>query len=36
MGQQRNLPGWAQTKRAGTPQAAAAEAAQQDDDEPDA
>jgi bifunctional UDP-N-acetylglucosamine pyrophosphorylase/glucosamine-1-phosphate N-acetyltransferase len=30
MGQQRNLPGWAQTKRAGTAQAAAAEAAAED------
>ena len=28
MGKQRNLPGWAQTKRAGTAQAAAAEAAE--------
>jgi bifunctional UDP-N-acetylglucosamine pyrophosphorylase / glucosamine-1-phosphate N-acetyltransferase len=36
MGQQRNLPGWAQTKRAGTAQAAAAEAAQPDGDDPDA
>ncbi len=30
-GPQRNLPGWAQTKRAGTPQAEAAAAASQDD-----
>jgi bifunctional UDP-N-acetylglucosamine pyrophosphorylase / glucosamine-1-phosphate N-acetyltransferase len=29
-GAQRNLPGWAQTRRAGTPQAEAAEAADQD------
>ncbi len=31
-GPQRNLPGWAQTKRAGTPQADAATAASHDDD----
>jgi bifunctional UDP-N-acetylglucosamine pyrophosphorylase/glucosamine-1-phosphate N-acetyltransferase len=37
-GAQRNLPGWAQSKRAGTAQAAAAEAAareQSHDDDPE-
>jgi bifunctional UDP-N-acetylglucosamine pyrophosphorylase/glucosamine-1-phosphate N-acetyltransferase len=33
-GQQRNIPGWAQTRRSGTPQAEAAEAAQSSTDSP--